>query len=243
VDSEFDCDDGLGIAPSWMARVAPRGARFVGRIHEQLAPGLKRRRLDVRVGHDGYRLAQQGAKRGRNERLLRLELQQHPDDPYWHYQLAKDLEHSGRLDVCVTHYEAAYRLGGAADSWRHDLILRLLFALKRTAAFARAMELAHAQQDQWSDSPDFHFVVGDMLLDRAIAEPALAPQLLPRIEAAWMQCLALGERPDLEGAVRGRGSFLAAKNLAAFHTGLGHTAAAAQYRDLERVLRGSCARG
>jgi hypothetical protein len=112
-----------------------------------------------------------------------------------------------------------------------------MFCWKRCGQFARAVDLGHVHTSLRDASPDYHFVLGDVLLDWAIAEPARAPQLLPRIEAAWLRCLELGEQPDREGAVRGRGSFLAAKNLAAFHTGMGRPDAAAEFRRLEASWR------
>ena len=38
---------------------------------------------------------------------------------------------------------------------------------------------------------------GDLLLDRALAEPARAATLLPQIEASWLRAVAIGERPEL----------------------------------------------
>ena len=61
--------------------------------------------------------------------------------------------------------------------------------------------------------------------------------LLPRIEAAWQRAVAIGERPELPDSVRGRGSFLAAHNLAAFHESLGQAAQAAQWREREARWR------
>ena len=237
VDSEFESSEGVGMAPSWLARVLPRGARFEGRIHEQVAAALPRRRLDVHVGHDGYRAQQQSAKTGRNERLLRLALADRPDDPYLHYQLGKDLALAGRDAQAATHFELAYAAGRDADAWRHDLVLRLLFTLKRTARWARAIAVADAQMATWSNSADYHFVLGDLLLDWALAEPVRAGELLQMIESTWRRCLEIGENPDLEGAVQGRGSYLAAKNLAAFHTSQGHAAQALHYLELESQLR------
>jgi len=237
VDSEFDSADGVAVAPSWLARVVPRGQRFVGRIHEQVEPGLARKRLPVRIGHDGYRDARLPAKHGRNERLLTLALSEQPGDAYLRYQLGKDLEHRGRFDAALPHYEAAYASGPAAAAWRHDLVLRLMHVLKCGRHWERAMAVADAEMPQWRRSPGYCFGLGDLLLDWAIAEPARAGELLPMIESSWLECLALGERPELEGSIDGCGSFLAAKNLAAFHTGLGDVTKAAHYRALEAELR------
>lgn len=246
VDSEFDSADGVNVAPSWLARVVPRGQRFEGRIHEQVEAGLARRRLAVRVGHDGYRDARRGAKAGRNERLLTLALAEHPGDPYLHYQLGKDLEHADRFDAALPHYEAAYREGDvngdAAPAWRHDLLLRLIYVLRRVRQWARAVALAEAEMARWSESPAYYFALGDLLLDWAVAEPARGPELLPMIESSWQRCLALGERPELEGSIEGCGSFLAAKNLAVFHASLGDAAQAAHFRAVEAGLRASARR-
>jgi hypothetical protein len=237
VDSEFDAADGVGMASSWLARVLPRGGRFVGRIHEQVESGTPRRRLAVHIGHDGYRAARRDAKRGRNQRLLQLALAEQPGDAYLHYQFGKDLEQGECFQETVPHYEAAYASGAPADPWRHDLVLRLMHAHKRTRGWERGVALADAEMARWPESPDYFFTLADLLLDWAAAEPARAGDLLPMMEASWLKCLALGERPDVEGAVRGRGSFLAAKNLAVFHSSLGHAEQAATYLHLEAELR------
>lgn len=245
VDSEFDADigkeGGVAVAPSWLARVLPRGVRFVGRIHEQAEPGLARRRLDVRVGHDGYRAAFQPGKRGRNERLLRLSLAERPGDPYLQYQLGKDLELSDHYAQAVPLYEAAHAQGDASAAWRHDLVLRLVHALKRTRQWDRAVALAEAEMPRWPHSPDYYFTLGDLLLDWAAERPARAHELLPMIESSWLQCLAIGENEGLEGTVQGRGSFLAAHNLAAFHASLGHPSQAAHFEQMARELRSAAA--
>lgn len=231
VNSQVESDGSTQEAPSWLPRVLPAGVRYEGRIHEQPVSTLPRRRLPLRIDHDGYLAAPQQAKAGRNERLLRLALAEQPHDAYLHYQLGKDLEVRSHFDEALPCYEQAHRLGEPAAAWRHDLVVRLLFTLKKTRRFDAALALAQAEQARWSDSPDFFFTLGDLLLDCALAQPAHAAALLPRIEAAWQRAVAIGERPDLPDSVRGRGSFLAAHNLAAFHQSLGQKAQARAWRE------------
>ncbi|MFG5410636.1 hypothetical protein ABXN37_24135 [Piscinibacter sakaiensis] len=102
-------------------------------------------------------------------------------------------------------------------AWRHDLVLRWMVTLKRLGRHAEALALAADEQPHWAESPDFHFVLGDLLLDAALADPARALERLPMIEAAWLRAIEIGERPLLPDSVQGRGSYLAAHNLAAFH--------------------------
>ena len=60
---------------------------------------------------------------------------------------------------------------------------------------------------------------------------------LPIVESAWKRCLEIGERPELDGAVAGRGSHMAAHNLAVFYETLGRKAEAAKHKALAARLR------
>ena len=88
---------------------------------------------------------------------------------------------------------------------------------------------------RWPDSPDFFSTLGDLLLDWAAAEPARGADLLPMIESSWLRALEIGERPELQDTVRGRGSFLAAHNLAVLNASLGDAAAASPNWRAERL--------
>jgi len=61
---------------------------------------------------------------------------------------------------------------------------------------------------------------------------------LPVAESAWKRCLEIGERPDLDGAVAGRGGHMAAHNLAVFYETLGRAQEAGDYAALAKRLRG-----
>jgi hypothetical protein len=59
------------------------------------------------------------------------------------------------------------------------------------------------------------------------------------VESAWKRCLEIGERPDLDGAVAGRGGHMAAHNLSVFYETLGRRAEAAEYAALAKRMRES----
>lgn len=228
---------GEGLAPSWLPRVLPRGVPYAGRVHEQPVSALPRRRLSLRVGHDGYLNAQRARKLGRNAKLLGLALEAEPHDPYLRYQLGKDLEVGGQYAAAAPHYAQALEGTDAQAAWRHDLVLRALFTLKKLADFEAAIALAEAEMPHWAHSPDFYFTLGDLLLDWAAARPERAADLLPMIESSWLRALEIGEQPSLGDTVRGRGSFLAAHNLAVLHAGLGNATAAEHWRERAASLR------
>ena len=231
VDSSFDTPIGTSVSPSWLPRVLPRGVTYEGHVHEQPTHKLAVKRLPTVLAHDGYLSEALKAKAGRNADLLARALAQAPDDAYLHYQIGKDHDvyeryadacaHFARSRACEDASGATVTLAGTVPGWHHDRLVREMHALKKCRQHAQGVLLAENAMAAWSHSPDFFFALGDLLLDWATEEPARAGELLPMIEAAWLRCLEIGERPDLEGSVAGRGSSLAARNLVVLYEGTG----------------------
>ena len=220
VHSAMDDGDAPGAERrNWMTRLLPRGVRYEGRVHEQAVSDLPRERIALHVGHDGYLGEQIARKRGRNGPLLLRELEERPGDPYILYQLGKEAELHEDLPGACARYAAALAATEADANWRHALVVRQLHCLGKADRLPDALELAEAEMPNWADSPDFFFVLGNLLLAQAQADPAEAvAQWLPLAEGAWERCLIIGERPELEGSMQGCGSHLARHNLAAIRT-------------------------
>lgn len=214
VHSSFDDKGQTQQDVSWITRLLPRGARFEGRVHEQVVSTLPREKVELHLGHDGYRDAQLDTKRDRNRPLLLAELRERPEDPYLLYQLGKDAEGRDEWAEAADLYARAETRARSGDTWRHDLLVRRLHTLGQAGGIDTALGLAGEWLEQMPDSPDLFFVTGNLLLDRALRDPAQAVgHWLPLAAGMWESCLAIGERPDLEGSVRGRGSHLAQHNL------------------------------
>ncbi len=221
-----------GSAQQRLSRVLPGKVRYTGRVHEQPMHGLPVRPLPLRVGHDGYADERLAAKRGRNRTLLKSMIAESPDDAYLHYQLGKDCSVYDDYQGAEAAFEkASQALSGRRPSWWFDLAARRLFALKRLGLHAEGVHFAESEMVNCAASPDFFFALGDLLLDFAAEQPARASALLPMAEAAWRQCLELGEQPEQVGAVKGRGSSLAAHNLAILLAGTGRESEARKLRD------------
>jgi glycosyltransferase involved in cell wall biosynthesis len=239
IDSRMDESGAEGAGRSWIARILPHGVGYEGRIHEQPLGELPRVRFPLVVGHDGYLPDNLARKGDRNETLLMAELQTQPEDPYLWFQLAKEHQARGRAPQAALCFTEALRLAPTDVAWRHALVVRALIALKANGQVADALTLADAEVRHWQASPDFYFVVGDLYLEAASQDQSRAlDHFLPVAEQAWKRCLEIGERPDLDGAVAGRGGYMAAHNLAVVYESLGRTADAAEYHALEQRLRG-----
>lgn len=149
------------------------------------------------------------------------------------YELGMSLEARGDFENAASHYLDAWGMTDGADVFRHDLVIRTIFALKKAQRHEEGIRVADLEMDNWTDSPDYYFALGDILLDLATLNPESAMgELIPMIEASWLRCLEIGERPELVGAVPGRGSYLAAHNLAIMYENLGDAERAGQYRAL-----------
>ena len=238
VASRIDMAGTEGVGQAWIPRVLPRGVRYEGRIHEQPVSALPRRRLALVIGHDGYLPDNLARKGDRNEVLLKQAIEAAPQDAYLWFQLAKEHQARDRPGDAANCFTEALRLAPPDAGYRHPLVVRALMALKASGRVGEALTLADAEVGDWLESPDFYFTIGDLYLEAASLEPDRAlNHFLPVVELAWKRCLEIGERPDLEGAVAGRGGYMAAHNLAVFYETLGRDAQAAEYRTLADRLR------
>ena len=215
-----------------LPRILPRAVRYVGKIHEQPKHTFPTQRLDIRFGHDGYLGEQQVHKRGRNEQILRSELESAPIDAYLNYQLGKDLAIQEKYQESISFFETAKRGALANVIWRHDVVVRLLFSYKKAKRFSEGFSLIADEEPRYSYSPDFYFCCGDFCIDGALYLPDHSQTLIPMIESYFLKARAVGENSQIDDRVVGRGSFLAAYNLYAFYSSTGRDELANQYLKL-----------
>lgn len=228
----FDLAGRTLAATTWRARLLPGDVRYAGTVNEAPVSALPRQRIALPIHNDGVRQAGRAARNAQRAQLVAAALAAAPDDAGLLYQAGKLDEARGAYGAAAGHYLRALELAQPGDAWRHDLVVRALFSLKMGKEHALAVQLAELEMANWHDSPDYHFVLGDLLLDLAHCQPERTDELLPMIEASWLTCLELGEQPDMEGAVSGRGGVLAAHNLALLYESRGDAGRAAHYRAL-----------
>lgn len=226
------------VARKFLPRILPRGVRYEGRVHEQPVSPLPMTPLPLALRHDGYEAPQLARKAGRNEALLRAELAAAPADSYLWYQLGREHLVRGQARDAADALLTAHRTSAPDAAYRHGIVVATVQALKRAERFAEALAFVDAEHANWPRSPDFYFAVADLYLDWASRNPAIAmAELLPIVEGAWKRCLEIGERPDLDGAVEGCGSWLAAQNLAMFYESLGIDDDARLYAEMGAGMR------
>ena len=232
VGMEFELAGRTVTSTRWRERLLPAAVRYAGAVDEQPDSDLPRRRTALRILNDGMRRPERAAKRDGRTRLLLAALTAAPQDARLYYLAGRAAEEGGDFAGAAGYYQQALAGTAAEDGWRHDLVVRAMFTFKMAGLPEEAVHLADLEMDNCRQSPDYYFALGDVLLDMASRDPASAGGLLPMIEASWLRCMELGEQPMLEGAVSGRGSFLAAHNLAVFYEGQGDMERAQHFRTL-----------
>lgn len=213
VISTFALAGGTEVEVEPQSRIIPGEVRYAGIIHETPQHEYPVSKVTVTIEHDGYEPQQLGGKLPRREELLRAAIDAEPDSVYLRYQLARNLETQQRLEDAAAEYAQVEDSDVSDEGWHHILIVQYAHTLTSLGRGPEALALLAENADRYDESPDFHFVSGNVLLDLATADPRLAYELLPQAVREFHRCLEIGERNDLPGHVTGRGGHLARRNL------------------------------
>jgi tetratricopeptide (TPR) repeat protein len=207
---------------TFVSRLFPRGARFAGRIHEQIDSPLPRLNLRGELWHDGYL---EPKKSERNIALLQAELAREPRSAYLQFQLALEFASLGRTREAFACLQAARAALQPADPFGPNVIVDFLYAAMELREFTAGLAAIQSSEKWLADFPDFHHVCGLFYMRYAGSDPAAHLGDIPKIEQSFRRCLALGET-DRYKSVQGTGSFLANYNLGVFYHAMGDNARA-----------------
>jgi glycosyltransferase involved in cell wall biosynthesis len=207
--SDFRRNNQLLRSQSFVSRLFPRGARFEGRIHEQVVSALPRVNLKGELWHDGY--LEQG-KSDRNIKLLLEELRENPNDSYLLFQLALEYTSTDRPNQACGYLAQAFAQSGLKEPYAPNLVVDYLYTLTQLKKHETGLEVIAKSATQVDDFPDFHLACGLFYMDLVKSNPAKYLSYLPRIEESFRHCLALGETSKYK-SVEGSGTFLAHYNL------------------------------
>jgi glycosyltransferase involved in cell wall biosynthesis len=242
--SEFRQNGQLLRSQSFVSRLFPRGARFEGRIHEQIVSDLTRMNLSGELWHDGYLEVQ---KSDRNVRMLETELARAPGHVYYLFQLAIEYSSLDQPDKAFDCLKRAFDGAQLTEPFAPNLVVDYLYGIMQQKQFAAGLQVIARTGSMLDDFPDFHLACGLFYMNLVRNDPAKHIAHLPRIEASFRRCLELGDT-DKYKSVRGTGTFLAHYNLGTFYHVFGETAparqcfeaaAAAAYEPAVKFLKGA----
>ena len=207
---------------TFVSRLFPRGAKFAGRIHEQIVSGLPRVNVPGELRHDGYL---ETGKSDRNIKLLQSEITDDPRNAYLHFQLALEFTSLNRSREAFASLQQARACMKPSDPFAPNVIVDFIYAAMALNEFEAGLESIRANETLLLDFPDFHHVRGLFYMKFIGNNPAQRMGDVPKIEESFLRSLALGET-DKYKSVHGSGSFLASYNLGVFYYSFGNDTAA-----------------
>ena len=232
--------------PFPLRRLLPRQARWEGRVHEQVAPAsMTALTFGLLLGHDGYTREAKERKDGRNIALLEAALVEHPNNPYYWYQLGTD--HFGRqryeasLPYLVEAYNQLHPVDGTKPQgglrpWWHLVTVRLLQNLIALGKLEDAVALGEQEAADWADSSDFFYTFGDAVYRLGQRESENdregANSLYLSAIGCWIHAVDQGDKQLYAGAINARATVLSARALVNVYTALNRPADAAKYAAL-----------
>ena len=203
-------------------------ARWSYRIHEQILPALRRtgvdlRRSDVVIQHAGYEDADlRGRKLDRDLRLLLMENDEHPDDPFTLFNIGSLYHETGRWAEALPLLQRSLERSRPRDSIvpkLHSLIAGCLRKLQRPR---EALDACRAGLQDNAGEVELIFL--EALLRRELGDVSGA-------EATLLRLLAGSRSTSLANGDDGLGGYKARHNLAVIYEETGRSAdAEAQWR-------------
>lgn len=221
---KFMGTDGVNYEQIYISRIFPAHCRYKGKIHEQIESDLPRIQLEIEIQHDGYF---QQTKSDRNIPILKLAIEENPNDPYYHFHIAKEYRGLEDHHEALIHLKKAYTSMTGLEGYAPNIIINLLYAMIATGDLEEGLSLIENHQNLFSNNADFYFVSALYLLELILSNPEEYSGLISSIEQFYKKALEIGETGN-EGRVLGTGSFAAHHNLGVFYEVIGDLAKAKQ---------------
>lgn len=219
---KFKGTDGVNYEQSYISRLFPSYCRYTGRIHEQIETELPRLYVDIEIQHDGYF---QQTKSDRNIPILKSVIAEHPIDPYYHFQIAKEYRGLGNHELTYQHLKQAYQLMTHNEVYAPNIVVHYLYAIIASGHLEEGIPVIDNEREFLWNFPDFFFVTGLYLLELISSDPDTFGHLIPLIEQYYRRAIEIGDNQH-EGSVLGTGSYAAFHNLGVFYEVVGNVSEA-----------------
>lgn len=196
------------------------GLEFEGRLHEQILPSLRRlspsgsiARLDAHVLHSGYDTSPEGQakKRVRDEKLLKLDLEERPDHPFVLFNLGMTAHYSDDHEEAIDWLDKCLKASREGESHVRKAYALKGISLRRLGRVDDAIEAFEHGLELVGDDPELHFQLGHLYAERGQNELA---------KERYLACLETDASGAFTSFDRGIQGFKTMHNLAAVHVGL-----------------------
>lgn len=211
IESRFKKDNQEYFSSTYVSRFFSKEIRYIGAIHEQLESKQNRIKLNIRVKHDGYYETQKG---DRNIPLLINQLKNKPNDPYYLFQLGKELRIKEKYKEAYHFLKIAYELTNKSLPYYEELVLEMINSGKEFGEI-ELLKIIDENESEMANISDFHFAKGMFYMNYCIQNPKSSNIFVNKIEKSLLNCLKTHEKSY--EYVKGTSSYLAAFNLGVYY--------------------------
>lgn len=139
------------------------GHRWTYRIHEQILPSIRRQGGDVRwsdvvINHVGYQDSKvRKRKLQRDLRLLSMEYEEQPNDPFTLFNLASVYQEQGRVAESLDLFQRSLQRSAPEDSIVRKLYAQIIQCHRNLGAFLDALETCKQARSHYPDDLEILF--------------------------------------------------------------------------------------
>lgn len=176
--------------------------RWHYRVHEQVLPtvlaaGGKIHRPELVIRHIGYQdAALKGPKLERNLRLMKLDEQEHPNDPFILYNLGRAFERLDRIAESLPYWKRSLKHAPPTETYVRKLYSLLAQGHLKIGQRADALQSCLGGLARFPEDPELLFLVGSILFEQG--DPVAAESCLTRLLSLPPAThMALGDDPGL----------------------------------------------
>lgn len=177
--------------------------RYQGRIHEGVIPQNKNivtKLSDIRIYHYGYlnTCVKDQNKRERNMRILKKELEESPDSPYWLFCVGNEYFALNQLDKALECFLSSYEKGNIQDIYMPKVLIRIIMIYDALGQLDEALKYIDKTLQYYPQYTDVEFIRAGIYKKLGYVTRAIK---------SFQQCLKLGEPPSTLNFLMGVGSY------------------------------------
>lgn len=179
--------------------------RYQGRIHEGIKPQGKdviTKFSDIRIYHYGYinTYVKDQNKRERNMRILKKELEENPDNPYWLFCIGNEYFALNELDKALEYFLSSYEKCNIQDIYAPKVMLRIIMIYDALNKPNEALKYIDEALSHYPQYTDVEFLRGGIYHKLGHITKAIR---------SFQHCIELGEPPSTLNFLMGVGSYKA----------------------------------
>ncbi len=179
--------------------------RYQGRIHESVVskkPDTKMETAEITVYHYGYLnvYVKEQEKRKRNMRILKKQLEEQPENPYFLFCMGNEYFALGLAEKSLEYFNLSFEKCNKKDIYVPKLLIRIIMAYQLLKDYNRAIFYIEKALSLYPNYTDVEYIRGSIYHSKGIVTKAIR---------CFNKCLEMSEPPAVLNFIIGVGTYKA----------------------------------